>query len=172
VILVQLPTRRSLGAIGAAAVLALAACAWGPTDPGPVPGQVAETQSGPGPEPTPTPDPEPDTEPEPTPARFTPGSPVVTPTALEREGNPLGEVIPVLEAWISENCSEDDCLEFVLEPSGATAGCVYAGSDPGPEVEVPWGTRVILLADCDVVNPDTDDGEDADDADEDTVIEG
>jgi hypothetical protein len=137
-----------------------------------VPGEVAETQSAPGLEPTSASDPEPDTEPEPPQARFTPGSPVVTPTALEREGNPLGEVMTVLEAWIAENCSEDDCLDLAVEPSGAPADCEYAGSDPGPDVEVPWGTRVTLFADCDVVDPGTEDGEDVDDADEDAAIEG
>lgn len=83
------------------------------------------------------------------------GSPIVTPTALEAAGNPLGFVRDLLDTWAEENCDDPDCLFYEVDPEDATDECTYVGSDPGPGVEVDEGSTVVLFADCDeVTDPD------------------
>jgi hypothetical protein len=79
------------------------------------------------------------------------GSPIVTPTALERAGNAIGSVREALDTWADENCDDPDCLVYVVDPDDATDDCTYVGSDPGPNVAVEEGSTVILFADCDEV---------------------
>jgi len=83
------------------------------------------------------------------------GSPIVTPTALEAAGNPLGTVRDLLDTWAEDNCDDPDCLVYEVDPKDATDECIYVGSDPGPGVKVEEGSTVVLFADCDDVrDPD------------------